>query len=59
MLIIGFGVNEVLLSTLVFTCETDGDAVRRTPRVIDQGIISTQERPIMIKRTIAALCSWP
>ena len=26
MLIIGFGVTEVLLSTLVFTCETDGDA---------------------------------
>jgi hypothetical protein len=25
MLIIGFGVTEVLLSTLVFTCETCGD----------------------------------
>ena len=36
-----------------------GDAAPRTPRVIDQGIISTQERSIMIKKTIAALCSWP
>ena len=58
MLIIGFGVTEVLLSTRVFTCPV-GDAARRTPRVIDQGIISTQERSIMIKKTIAALCSWP